>query len=68
MLVADREGHQLFSSVTPDTASLPLRNNRDIVEKVFATKQPHYSNLFVGAVKKQTDRHRRGAGAFATAR
>ena len=40
VLVADREGRQLFSSVTADTASLPLRNNRDIVEKVFATKKP----------------------------
>jgi two-component sensor histidine kinase len=53
VLVADREGRQLFSSVTSDTASLPIRNNRAIVEKVFATKSPQYSNLFIGAVKKQ---------------
>jgi two-component sensor histidine kinase len=53
VLVADREGRQLFSSATTDTASLPLRNNREIVEKVFATKSPQYSNLFVGAVKKR---------------
>ena len=53
MLVADREGRQVFSSVTPDTASLPPRNNRAIVEKVFATKKPAYSNLFIGAVKKR---------------
>jgi two-component sensor histidine kinase len=53
VLVADRAGRQLFSSVTPDTASLPPRNNREIVEKVFATKKPSYSNLFIGAVKKQ---------------
>jgi two-component sensor histidine kinase len=53
VLVADREGRQLFSSVTPDTASLPLRNNRQIVERVFATKSPQYSNLFIGAVKKR---------------
>jgi two-component sensor histidine kinase len=53
VLVADREGRQLFSSATPDTASLPLRNNREIVEKVFATKSPQYSNLFIGAAKKQ---------------
>ena len=33
VLVADREGRQLFSSVTPDTASLPPRNNRDIVTR-----------------------------------
>ena len=53
VLVADRAGRQLFSSVTPDTASLPTRNNREIVEKVFATKSPQYSNLFTGAVKKR---------------
>jgi hypothetical protein len=53
VLVCDREGRQLFSSVTPDTASLPPRNNRDIVAKVFETKTPQYSNLFVGAVKQK---------------
>ncbi len=53
VLVSDRQGRQLFSSVTTDTASLPPRNNRDIVEKVFSTGQPTYSNLFVGAVKKR---------------
>ena len=53
VLVADREGRQLFSSVTTDTASLPPRNNRAIVDKVFADKKPAYSNLFIGAVKKR---------------
>ena len=53
VLVADRDGRQLFSSITTDTASLPPRNNRGIVEKVFATKSPQYSNLFLGAVKKR---------------
>jgi two-component sensor histidine kinase len=53
VLVADREGRQLFSSVTTDTASLPRRNNRDIVDKLFATKTPQYSNLFTGAVKRR---------------
>ncbi len=52
VLVADRRGRQLFSSVTTDTASLPPRNNLDIVDKVFSTRQPQYSNLFAGAVKK----------------
>jgi len=46
----------LFSSVTPDVAGLPPRNNRDIIEKVFATKRPYYSNLFVGVVKKTRKR------------
>jgi two-component sensor histidine kinase len=53
VLVADREGRQLFSSVTPDTAGLPLRNNREMVEKVFATRRPQYSNLFIGVVKNR---------------
>src|SRR6266702_2818013 len=53
VLVADREGRQIFSSVTSDTANLPPRNNREIVDKVFATKSPQYSNLFVGAVKER---------------
>jgi two-component sensor histidine kinase len=53
VLVADREGRQLFSSVTADTGNLPPRNNRMIVEKVFAEKRPAYSNLFIGAVKKR---------------
>jgi two-component sensor histidine kinase len=51
VLVADREGRQLFSSLTEDTASLPPRNNHAIVEKVFADKTPQYSNLFSGATK-----------------
>lgn len=53
VLVVDREGQPLFSSVTPDTEGLPPRNNRAIIEKVFATKKPQYSNLFVGTVKGQ---------------
>jgi two-component sensor histidine kinase len=53
VLVADREGQPVFSSVTSDTASLPLRNNRAMVEKVFATKSPQYSNLFTGAMKQR---------------
>jgi two-component sensor histidine kinase len=53
VLVADRQGRPLFSSVTSDTTNLPLRNNRAIVEKVFATKRLQYSNLFIGAVKKE---------------
>ena len=53
ILVADRDGRVLFSSRTPDTASTPPRNNREIVERVFVTKHPQYSNFFIGAVKKE---------------
>jgi two-component sensor histidine kinase len=53
ILVADREGRQMFSSVTTDTTSLPPRNNRAIVDRVFAEKKPVYSNLFIGSVKQR---------------
>jgi two-component sensor histidine kinase len=53
ILVTDRDSRQLFSSVTDETASLPPRNNRAIVDKVFTEKLPQYSNLFVGSVKKR---------------
>ena len=53
VLVADREGRQVFSSVTPDVASLPPRNNRALGEKVFAEQEAAYSNLFTGTVKKR---------------
>lgn len=53
ILVADRDGRQIFSSVTREAASLPPRNNRAIVDKVFAEKKPVYSNLFLSAVNNQ---------------
>jgi two-component sensor histidine kinase len=53
ILVADRAGRQVFSSLTTDTASLPPRNNLAIVEKIFTERKPVYSNLFFGAVKKR---------------
>ncbi|HLZ05769.1 MAG TPA: sensor histidine kinase [Bradyrhizobium sp.] len=52
LLVADREGRMLFSTLSEDTTSLPLRNNREIVKRLFEIRQPQYSNLFFGAVKK----------------
>ena len=52
VLVADRQGRPVFSSVTDDIASLPPRTNLGMVEKVFASKQPAYSNLFHGTIKK----------------
>lgn len=53
LLLADRSGHQLFSTVTADTASLPPRNNHEIVERVFTSKTPQYSDLFIGSTKKR---------------
>jgi two-component sensor histidine kinase len=53
VLVADREGRQVFSSLTTETVNLPLRNNLPMVEKVFTEKKPVYSNLFFGSVKKR---------------
>jgi two-component sensor histidine kinase len=53
ILVADRDGRELFSSISEDVSDLPLRNNHDIVRRVFATRKPQYSNLFVGVVKKR---------------
>ncbi len=43
LLLADRSGQQLFSTVTTQTANLPPRNNREIVERVFASKAPQYA-------------------------
>ncbi|KRR15190.1 histidine kinase [Bradyrhizobium jicamae] len=53
VLVANREGRQVFSSLTLDTANLPLRNNLPMVERVFTEKRPIYSNLFYGSVKRR---------------
>ncbi|MCW2026587.1 two-component sensor histidine kinase [Bradyrhizobium diazoefficiens] len=50
VLISDRKGRLLFSSATEDTASLPPRGNLEIVEKVFATRAPQYSDLFTGAL------------------
>jgi two-component sensor histidine kinase len=53
LVVADHEGRQMFSSSKPDIVNLPTRKNRDIVTRVFATKAPQYSSLFVGSTKSQ---------------
>jgi two-component sensor histidine kinase len=52
LLVSDRTGRQLFSTTATDASTLPKRNNLDIVERVFATKAPQYSDLFLGSTKK----------------
>lgn len=53
LLICNRDGRQLFSSLTTDTASLPMRNNVDVVRKVFDTGEPAYSNLFLGSVSNK---------------
>lgn len=53
VMVMDRKGHVLFSSMTEDTASLPPRNNLEISEKVFTTRTPQYSDFFPGAFKQR---------------
>jgi two-component sensor histidine kinase len=50
LLIADRNGRQLFSTLTPDVGTLPPRNNLDVVRRVFETGKPVYSSLFTGSV------------------
>ena len=50
LLVSDRDGRQLFSSLATDASLLPRRNNVEITRKVFDTGRPAYSNLFIGSV------------------
>lgn len=51
LLIADRNGRQVFSSVTEDASSLPPRNNQDVVKRVFQTGKPVFSDLFRGSVR-----------------
>jgi len=53
LLVSDRSGRQLFSTTATEPSALPRRNNLDIVEQVFATRLPQYSDLFLGSTNKR---------------
>jgi two-component sensor histidine kinase len=53
LLIADRNGRQLYSSLTDDVESLPPRSNLELVRKVFETGKPAYSDLFIGSVLKK---------------
>lgn len=51
LLIADRDGRQVFSSVTDDASTLPPRNNQEVVKRVFETGKPVFSDLFRGSVR-----------------
>ena len=53
ILVENSTGQLLFSSSRATEATLPVPNNHEIVERVFATRQPQYSNTFFGPAKNQ---------------
>jgi len=53
LLIADRDGRQVFSTLTTETAGLPTRKNLDVVRKVFETGRPVYSKLFSGTVRNR---------------
>ncbi|WP_407189944.1 sensor histidine kinase [Bradyrhizobium centrosematis] len=50
VLISDRKGRLLFSSATEDIASVPPRGHLETIERVFTTKSPQYSDLFIGAI------------------
>lgn len=50
VLISDRKGRLLFSSATEDTADLPSRGHLETIERVFASRSPQYSDLFIGAI------------------
>ncbi|MBI5263754.1 MAG: sensor histidine kinase [Bradyrhizobium sp.] len=52
LVVTDREGRELFSSQT-ENKDRPSGDNRKVVQKVFASKAPQYSDLFMDAVSNR---------------
>ena len=61
ILVADRDGRQIFSSVTREAASLPPRNNRAIVDKVFAEEEAGLLQSVPQRGEQPADRNRRSS-------
>jgi two-component sensor histidine kinase len=47
----DRDGRQVLNSSFAADEPLPVRVNQEMIEHVFRTGQPFYSNLFVGSVR-----------------
>jgi len=50
IVVADRDGQQVFNSYLPEGRPLPRRGVPETVRRVFETGRPSISNLFRGAV------------------
>jgi len=53
IVIADRQGRQLFSSAIPPNTPLPTRTSRENRDEVFRTRKPSFSPLFVGSVSKR---------------
>jgi two-component sensor histidine kinase len=48
--LANRDGSQIFNSRLPVGAPMPRRTSVDVIEQVFRTGKPVYSNLFVDSI------------------
>src|SRR4029079_3952152 len=53
IVIADRQGRQVFSSAIPANVPLPTRTNREKRDEVFRTRKPSFSPLFIGSVSKR---------------
>lgn len=53
ILVETSAGQPLFASSTPTASALPPPDDHEIVEQVFATRLPQYSNTFFGPAKDE---------------
>jgi signal transduction histidine kinase/ActR/RegA family two-component response regulator len=51
-VLRDRSGQQIFNTVRPYGAPLPVERSHDM-DKVFASARPAVSNVFIGAVVRQ---------------
>ena len=52
IVIADRDGRQMFDSRAAPSAVLPVRTTRTGAGEVFQTRRPAYSPLFAGSISK----------------
>ncbi len=52
IVIADRDGRQVFDSRAAPSAVLPVRTTRTGAGEVFQTRRPAYSPLFAGSISK----------------